>query len=105
MRLSIALATAMTGTFILAQSQADYLPMTAFAVVCLAETASSQKNIYKMYLLSVFIWVIYPYIHGDMAYTAMNIVLLTINIIILNKTCHQNLQAIKWPMPRSRKPG
>lgn len=90
-RLSIAMMAALFGTAVLAQSQADYLPMMAFIIVCFAETATRQDNIYKMYVLSVFMWVMYPYIHGDMAYAALNSVLLMVNIIILNKTYRQSL--------------
>lgn len=83
-RLLIAVVISIIGTFTLAQTNADYLPMLAFITACFAETATRQINIYKLYALSVFMWVAYALMHGDLLYALLNTNILLINILALN---------------------
>ncbi len=82
-RLLVAALSTLAGTLLFAQSQIDYLPALAFLVACYAETCSRQRNIYKLYLLSVALWVAYAAAHGDMVYAALSTVILGFNLYAL----------------------
>lgn len=92
-RISVAGLFAVIGTMWLAETGADYLPMFAFIVVCIAETCRSHVTIYKLYALSLGAWICFALLHGDYIYASVNSILFVLNMLVLNNGFQARVRA------------